>query len=500
MSTNMRATGAVNDNYVAWALYTGPAYATPLWRNSRWITGEWNGLNMKSTADDIMFDIEWRITAIKRTLAQAREAITDERKTSARNYFVIPEFFFHCKQGPYPYLALNGEQPFEYICSTLQNALKDISLLPNETWIISIGSVLTCNEPDIDALLASPAVQERLEALNAEMRNLSAEKGRRNAADFHKGAPRIKAFSYLKPTVPLSNAESSIDGLMEQYRANPLCIVRNRGAIFYLDGGSVEYAGYEKQNESTVDLTMGKLMSDGKTCWLIPGGMITEWICGYPSISILSGDKNCSAAPLASRITIHDQVSGNSVFELGVEICLDHRLQRLRRTVGMTKANGAAQDNPPLAIQLVPSGGMQILDSSISARNGGAVFNSDGCDPILTEYDDKGTPVTDGSGVFKRITCGVYASSAQTMVSIEKPYYSHSQLCFRFGSQDLNGYDNALGSKNFNGPTYDPVTGQNPALDAYPPATRLPVTGNAVSSLFAAGAGELHLYVKNGAR
>ncbi len=498
MNKDFQALGTADDAYAAWALYTGPAKVTPLWTNSRWIAGEWNGGNRDTTAAQIKNDIDARLGCIMKTFAMTRAAIPDARKEAGRNYFVIPEFFFHSRQGPYPYLKINGAYPFEYICTFFQDLLSQIQvgLLKNEAWLVCIGSIMTCNVTDINGLLASSAVKERLDALNAEMKNLSAEKGYKSANDFHKGAAHIKAFSYLKTADPVSDAEKAIDDLMNLYRANPLCIVRNRGAIFNLTSADIACSGYEKQCESTVDLTMGKLVTDGKTCRLEHGGMITEWAAGYPSISILNGDKNCIDAPLASRISVPGRSPGAAALETGVEICLDHRLKRLRRTVGMIKATGAAQDNPSLAVQLVPSGGMQLLDYSVSAGSSGAMFNSDGCDPILTRYDDTGKPVIEGSGVFKQITAGVYASSAQTMVQLEKPYYSHSQLSFRYGSQDMTGYNNASGTKNDNGPTCDPAAKKNAALDSYPPARRITVTGIDVAALFAAGPGELHLYVK----
>ncbi|MDD4446674.1 MAG: hypothetical protein PHN61_03240, partial [Methanothrix sp.] len=295
-----------------------------------------------------------------------------------------------------------------------------------------------------------------------------------------------------------SKTEKHIDDLMIHLRANPLCIVRNRGALFVRDKKCVRCFGYEKQNESTVDLTMGMLDADGM---LSHGGMITEWMAGYPSISIYEGDKNTKAAPLAARMSVpYINRSKNDLLQIGVEICLDHRLKRLRRTVGMTKENGAAADNRPLAIQLIPSGGMQILDASVSSGVDGVIFNCDGCDPILTEYNENGEPVIQDSGTFKKITCGVYASSAQTMVRLEKPYYSHSQLAFRYGDQEIPGYDNAKGTKNVNAATCnDPqsLSPSNPHLDAYDTAKRIPVNCINGQLLYPAGLGELHLYGKS---
>nr|UKE83931.1 hypothetical protein KXZ65_24205 [Pectobacterium sp. PL152] len=96
-----------------------------------------------------------------------------------------------------------------------------------------------------------------------------------------------------------------------------------------------------------------------------------------PPVSILNGDNQGTGTGIyrkpGARMPI---VSYDQNVELGVEICLDHRLQRLRRTVEMV-------GNSPLDIQLVPSGGMQLLDYGIAGGSSGAIFNADGCDYIL---------------------------------------------------------------------------------------------------------------------
>jgi hypothetical protein len=48
------------------------------------------------------------------------------------------------------------------------------------------------------------------------------------------------------------------------------------------------------------------------------------------------------------------------LMDIGVEICLDHAYMRLRKTVGMTQANGASIDNYPLYKQFIISTGMNL--------------------------------------------------------------------------------------------------------------------------------------------
>jgi hypothetical protein len=502
------------NTYIGWALFTGPKNPTPLWEKSRWISGEWNGEKERdkniSTEDQIKKDIDARIDFLIDTFEKSRKYIKDRSGSgSVTNYFVIPEFYFHCHYGPYPRIRIKGELPYEYICSTLQSRIKSINLEleadQKESWIICAGSALTCNIPDIEQFLDSECVKNRLNTLNKEIRNLSERYNYKTEKDFKKNDTHIKAKSYMEQSDSLSGTEQAINALMDEFRAAPLCVVRNRGVIFKAifsgqSGAIVQSWGYEKQNESTVDLTMGKLISNAGICELEHGGMITEWMAGYPSISIINGDKNTPKDPMAARITIKDSALVDKNQEIGVEICLDHRLERLRRTVGMLKVNGAAEDNPVIQVQLVPSGGMQILDYSVVAGISGVIFNCDGCDPILDKYDPSGEKVIPGSGTFKQVTCGVYASSAQTMVKkseqsdSEHKYYSHTQLSFRYGDKEIDGYNNALGTHNNKGQTFDPETKTNKALDEYLPPEMIKVESIKGDSLFAAGLGDLHIY------
>ncbi len=477
MRHGSKETGNAGNSYIAWSLYTGAEGTSPLWKGSRWVTGKWNG----ATIDGIETEINERVSAFLATFAQARDKLPAVQDGEVR-YFVVPEFFFHCAYGPYPYVKLGGAYPFERILCSITAGLKSIVWQPNEVWIICIGSVMTCSIPDIKEFLSRPGVVERQAALNVLIRQLPSD-----PASLLENRSHIRARGYFRDA-PRGDVQQEIDALMKQYRENPLCTVRNRTAVLKVSASSIDCALIEKQNESTVDLTMG--VHNGNE--ISHGGMITEWVSGYPSISIIDGDKNLpNVNPMGARVTVDDPLFGS--LELGTEICLDHRLKRLRRTAAMTQQHGALADNPPFAVQIVPSGGMQILEESVSAGVGGATFNADGCDPILSEYSSSGKQIITGSGTYKGIACGVYVSCAQTMVTLTQSYYSHSQLCFRFGEAEIDGYDNARGNTNDNGATYDEGTKSNPLLDAYAPPMIIPVSPGG-AGLFAAGFGEMHIY------
>ncbi|MEI8633291.1 hypothetical protein P4S72_16995 [Vibrio sp. PP-XX7] len=191
-------------------------------------------------------------------------------------------------------------------------------------------------------------------------------------------------------------------------------------------------------------------------------------------------------------------VSYHQNVELGAEICLDHRLQRLRRTVDMA-------GNSPLDIQLVPSGGMQLLDYSIASGSSGAIFNADGCDYILDQYNSDGKPVITNngeasSGITKQVITGVYTASAQTRSEGAGgiPYFSHSQLAYRTTDAGPGGYINPESTENPGGVTYtsDSSCPANQYLDLYNnPVVRAVTSSNhEVDDYFTAGLGEVHQY------
>lgn len=494
MPSIIKNTTMTDNTYTAWVLYTGARDARALWYNSRWITGEWTGCR-GDDAQEIRADIDRRIQCLIEAFSSARNQLTDAQKVLGVHYFVVPEAYFHCGHGPYPQIKIDGLDPYSYIRQTLERRFH-LSLLPDEVWIVCVGSILTCTEQDINGLLGSQAAVERLRRLNAHVRQL-----------FHSPTyvkpigVRALSLQRLKPS--LHPEECAIDALMNEYRASPLCIVHNRGLLLTVGSKDVVCREFAKQNESSIDLTLGILRKNNDDAPLQPGVMVTEWLAGYSSVSIYSGDKNCLTSPLAARMTIHEILISDRPLELGVEICLDHALQRLRRTAAMTKALGAHHDNPPLHVQIIPSAGAQISAPAITAGVGGVIFNCDGCNPVQCVKN------TDTSicrlGEYRGIVNNVYSSFAQMNVTLDGcSYGGHSQLSFRYGDDEIGGYDNALGTANTWGTTYGYDSGKNipknPALDRYAPPKRItPNVSVDCSREFVAGIGELHIYAPQNA-
>ena len=468
-------------NFAAWSLYTGPSCLNPIINDPAcpWVVGRWDGINESTSKEEIKKDLDYRISAVIQYFKQCIPLFT----TYCRN-FVIPEFFFHCAQGPYPNIRVDDVlYPFEYIIAGIKKKLDEVIPDDNNYYTVIVGSTLTSNIEDYASFLTSAAVLEREAELNALLPN--------NLQQLM--ANRGKIAPWKRLIVPTENTElKALNAFMKHSRANPLCIVRNRGAYFHFNRTmmkEIEVFIYEKQNESTVDLTMGMFDSNGR---VTTNGMITEWLGNYPSYSILGGDKQTSQLSTAARFS--PQFIGNS--DIGVEVCLDHRLQRLRRTVNMCVLNGADADNFPIARQFIPSGGMQILDYSVAGDPHSYIFNADGCASIYTDYTDPNSCILNGeSGQFKGITCGVYALSLQSKWTGRdgQTYYSHSQLAATTIQSAIAGFDNSLGLNNVKAATYigSAESPSNPATDAF--STQI-ISTELDQNIFALSSGEIHLY------
>ena len=485
--------------FTAWSIYTGPSYLQNIYEGSSWVVGKWDAINNDTSAAEIKADIDARIDSVINAFQKALPCY----KTYNR-FFIIPEFFFRCKQGPYPYLKVDGEDyPVAYIQKKLKERLSEIIPNDNNYYNIFSGTVLTSNITDYNQFLASAPVTERMEKLNKCLNDQNGDLFRHAVSKQHKAVSwyreniannkKTQLNRHTFSNYKVNNSSTALDNFMKEARENPLCTVRNRGVFFVYNRTMMdEMQSFicEKQYESTVDLTMGMFKGDK----LNHDGMITEWMANYPSISILGGDKDTDNFSTCARFT--PKFLWNSDF--GVEICLDHRKQRLRRTVDMCIQNGADADNFPILHQIISSGGMQILDYSVGADRSSSIFNADGCDKIYKVYGDDNTVILKGeSGIFTGITTGVYNKSVQSKWTGNdgQIYYSHSQLAFCTNESKIDGYNNALELNNkkaqtFNGTQEDP---SNNLTDLYGPMIITDGMKEA-TSLFGATTGELHYY------
>ncbi len=507
-------------DFVAWSLYTGPGNLGSILPND-WsrVVGDWSGLNTNTLADQIKKDIDLRIELLLEVFSQAqKEFITSDR------HFVVPEFFFRCNEGPYPEVVLNcdGHKPFEYIKNQLGEKITDLLKREpdNSDYTIFIGTILTCNIAggcDFDDFLNSEIVKGRQDELNGILEPLVM--GGNNKLQIDRGIWR-RSYSVREEDIELTkdpikrNVKNQIEHLMNRYYHNPLCTVRNRGISIQWDKKNRTPSIYihEKQHLSSIDLTMGRFVDNT----LIHGNQITEWMANYPAYSIDYGDKQFDGKHVTkSRIQKFEKEitikhPGRTSYEpflpaweekqvvgedIGIEICVDHYMQRLRRTVGMSKAKGAFANNYPLSKQIIPSCSMQLYDFAVCADSERPIFNADGGAPVFLYKNSDAT--LNGKGVHKGVTCGVYGLSIQS--DWPDQYNSHSQLAFTLEGPEVPSYDMGLGQFNPTSSTNSESEEllKNSKIESYQ-AKRLSicVTNEKVRTqrLFAAGIGELHHY------
>lgn len=104
------ASSLTDSSFAAWSIYTGPSHLKTLFDNSNWILGKWGSFEEgeKLTPENIKSDIDSRIALI--ILAFTKYC---ENTVAAQKHFVIPEFFFRCKSGPYPLVEIKEQDdPF----------------------------------------------------------------------------------------------------------------------------------------------------------------------------------------------------------------------------------------------------------------------------------------------------------------------------------------------------------------------------------------------------
>lgn len=97
--------------------------------------------------------------------------------------------------------------------------------------------------------------------------------------------------------------------------------------------------------------------------------VITEQMVAYPNLDLSGGDFKDSPTDSLAIFKVPGSAS------VGVEICLDHADQRLRRSTLRSPWPGGENE---LNLHLVPSCGMNLLEASVAAATGGYAFNCDG--------------------------------------------------------------------------------------------------------------------------
>lgn len=123
-----------------------------------------------------------------------------------------------------------------------------------------------------------------------------------------------------------------------------------------------------KEFKSGIDFVGDKIVYTGSQ-WIVAAATVGLTDSFVEHLSPVSG-------PGAGKERQSYDFDGNSIFELdgitfGLEVCLDHAEQRLRKSPNKVGQN-------QIQIQLVPSAGMEICANAVVAMKGGLVFNCDG--------------------------------------------------------------------------------------------------------------------------
>lgn len=338
--------------------------------------------------DDLHADVKARTGVLRHAVETARALLpTDDAPGSVLNVFVAPEFFWHGSQGPYLFEP-HEEDPADVILRAVDDAF------PAEDyadWLFVCGSVITTRIADRHALWAEASVRVR----NDTVRALTEQ--------YRKASGAISSLVY-----------DMLRGFVVQCHTYPNVEARNRAIVLSrtpVDGLrtrlGAERLTTEKYYDSNEDLLLYDVMGRSD--------VITEQMAAYPVLDLTGGDDKRSAFDPYAVFRHRYDAGGHA--DIGVEICLDHADNRLRRSVG-----GASWPAGPggLHLHLLPSCGMQLTKDGVAAGAGGWAFNCDGEYAIAGEHPT-GKPVHGSPG-------GVESVYIDVVSPVSHHYSGHTQL------------------------------------------------------------------------
>lgn len=354
---------------------------------------------------------------------------------SVLNVFVAPEFYWHGTQGPYAF-APGETDPITTIFDALTSRLT-ADKYPNTLFIL--GTAISTQVEDLDEVLSNPEI-----VIRNELVKTIGEAWRHST-----GAQKAKVFSLLETFIEFAHA-------------NPKLEVRNRALII----STAQAHSIGGNNFTNTAVTTEKYFASNEDflLWDVTDkSVVTEQTVSYPVLDLSRGDIKESATDVKS---IFD-VAENTV---GVEICLDHSDQRLRKSAF---SSPWPSGHNAIALHLIPSCGMQLHPASVAARSGGIAFNCDG--QYALSPSDYGTAHAGTVG-------GVASLHVDYSTDGDTPYQAHTQLS-RIVNGPIGGDSAAASSSN--------ATFEVPDTDV----TIIPLEEtSALSTVFAGGAGALHIY------
>jgi hypothetical protein len=262
-------------------------------------------------------DIENRIELVKEAIETAAANPEISSDTNCLKLFMVPEFYFRGSTGAY------SLDDYQEVIEKLRGLVQDDKW---KHWLFVFGTVLAVFEP-----LAIETQGSRGE--------MNGRKAVLNTALVQKGAG-----GEGKSNVVVKDVMSDID------------FPKQKELTFDTNTGSSLVLTRRKKPDDLWDDDVDHLKAGKQKGW---------WIFKKWSDNQKAGKENQVA-----------NYSGLGIFEMdnitfGLEVCLDHALQRLRKSPPAKKQNW-------IQVQLIPSAGMTPMKKSVIACKGGWVFNCDG--------------------------------------------------------------------------------------------------------------------------
>jgi len=392
-------------------------------------------------ADEPRADITTRIAILRHAVETARALLpTDEEPGSVLNVFVAPEFFWHGGQGPYLFEP-HEPDPADLILDALEHAFPADQYAD---WLFVAGTVVSAQVGDRHQLWAEPSVQIRNDTVKAL------------TEQYRKASGAITSLVY-----------DMLRGFVVHCHAYPNVEVRNRAIVLSripVDGIRAELGAHRLTTEKYYDSNEDFLLFDvmGRP------DVITEQMTAYPVLDLSGGDDKREPFDIRA-IFRHDYGQGHA--DIGVEICLDHADNRLRRNINSPTWPAAGG----LRLHLLPSCGMQLTAAGVAAGVGGWAFNCDG-EYAIDGAHPKGTPRHGTPG-------GVDSVYVDVVSPVSAHYGGHTQLArVKEPARGGNPKDPASTPASFHTLSTDIVSVH--------PVTPIPELGAA----FAGGPGALHVY------
>ena len=302
--------------------------------------------------EDERADMDARLALLKLAAQKAQKAFAPD--PDVLKVFVIPEFFFRGAYGAY-----SGAQGEAYLKEKLRRLKNEHPALDMALWGTSLFAAQKADYSD-------PVIQKAACLGDDYLSLYRACRDYRNLVG--KETPTLKSMLFFLDELEAWEDDNAVpkdlpaqdplfwvikDLLAGCDKTAPVTVSNKAQVMLEGDG----YLTVQKRFKSKVDFVLNHYRDEART--LENHAAYLQTFVRYPPIA--------SAANEEKR----DPLDQYSVFDwhglkVGVEICLDHVRERLRRAGG------------GLDLHLIPSCGVEVMPGAVAARAGGYVFNCDG--------------------------------------------------------------------------------------------------------------------------